>query len=206
MSRKPEQPTRRTTAKKVQSSEDEPILPELDAKPEADEDGWDNDGLTIKQRLFVEAITGPAAGNATKAAKLAGYRSDNRVALAATAYENLRKPHVAKAIALALAKRRLTPEWVQNRLADIANADMNNFLSLTDSGMLLPDYSKAVALGALGQMKEYDPETGKIKVHDPSRALNTLAKMFGMLKENIDITSGGKTIKAFVDIDDGDDD
>lgn len=53
--------------------------------------------LTTKQRLFVEAYCGPALGNATEAARLAGYKG-NDVTLSSVGSENLRKPQIAEAI------------------------------------------------------------------------------------------------------------
>lgn len=53
------------------------------------------DGLTERERRFVEAFMGPAAGNATKAAELAGYskKSASRIG-----YRLSRKVQVRKAI------------------------------------------------------------------------------------------------------------
>lgn len=53
--------------------------------------------LTEKQRRFVEAYMGKAAGNATKAARIAGYSGDD-ITLASVGYENLRKPQIHAAI------------------------------------------------------------------------------------------------------------
>jgi phage terminase small subunit len=50
-------------------------------------------GLTEKQRRFVEAYD----GNATEAARLAGYEGDDAT-LAQVGYENLRKPEIVQAI------------------------------------------------------------------------------------------------------------
>jgi hypothetical protein len=61
--------------------------------------------LTEKQRRFAEAFMGPAAGNATEAARLAGYAGSSAV-LAQVGAENLRKPEISAAIA---AKRREDP-------------------------------------------------------------------------------------------------
>lgn len=49
--------------------------------------------LTAKQRKFIEAY----AGNATEAARIAGYKG-NAVTLASVAAENLRKPQISAAI------------------------------------------------------------------------------------------------------------
>jgi phage terminase small subunit len=55
------------------------------------------DDLTEKQRRFVEAYCGPAKGNATEACRLAGYAGGD-VTLASMGHENLRKPHISRAI------------------------------------------------------------------------------------------------------------
>jgi hypothetical protein len=53
--------------------------------------------LTEKQRRFVEAYMGEAAGNATEAARLAGYKG-NAHTLANVGAENLRKPEITAAV------------------------------------------------------------------------------------------------------------
>ena len=53
--------------------------------------------LTEKQRRFVEAFMGEAAGNATQAARLAGYRGNDHT-LKSIATENLSKLVIAEAI------------------------------------------------------------------------------------------------------------
>lgn len=51
-------------------------------------------GLTPKQHAFVAAYIGPARGNASEAARLAGYQGSLR----AIGYENLTKPDIISAI------------------------------------------------------------------------------------------------------------
>lgn len=183
------------TAKRVRET-DTPYVPKIDFKPEADDEDCGEDGLTVKQRLFVAALVGPARGNATKAAEMAGYRSDNRHALESTAYENLRKPEIQEGISLALARKKLSPEWIEATLGDLANADMRNFMSVSVDGQPQVDFKKAAAAGAIGQIKEFvaDILPGgegeeqkvircKIKLHDKHAAIATLAKMHGLLKE-----------------------
>jgi hypothetical protein len=51
--------------------------------------------LTLKQRRWVEAYFGEAAGNATKAARLAGYEGTDAV-MAVQGYENRRNPNIQK--------------------------------------------------------------------------------------------------------------
>lgn len=54
--------------------------------------------LTAKQRKFVAAFVAGARGNATEAARLAGYSASTRQTLAQTGQDNLKNPHVAAAI------------------------------------------------------------------------------------------------------------
>jgi hypothetical protein len=70
----------RITKKRVQATENlpAPVIPQVEVRPERDDEPWDEEGLTIRQRLFVDKLTGEAGGNATQAAELAGYSSENR--------------------------------------------------------------------------------------------------------------------------------
>lgn len=54
--------------------------------------------LTPKQRKFLEAYMGPAKGNATEAARLAGYKGDGNT-LGAIGHRNLRHTQVATTLA-----------------------------------------------------------------------------------------------------------
>lgn len=194
--RKPTPPKgKRTTVKRVQSTEDLPPPPPIGhvtRHPEPDDDPWDGSGLTIRQKRFVDALVGPAGGNATKAAEMAGYNAENRLTLRVTAAENLSKPNVQTAIAHALAAQRLSPEWAKRQLADMASASMANFLTVGDDGEAKLDFSKAAAMGALGQIKELKEEgikTGNdttiikrtIKLHDRVSALGLLLKFHGLV-------------------------
>lgn len=66
--------------------------------------------LTEKQRRFVEAFMGEAKGNLTKAARIAGYKGNNKT-LCAVGLENLDKPGIHKAIE----RRRLSDPLVLTR-------------------------------------------------------------------------------------------
>lgn len=167
-------------------------LPPVEVKPDRDEDPPGEDRLTIRQRLFVHHITGPALGNATKAAELAGYRADNRHSLEQMASENLRKPEVSEAIAHRLAELRLSPEWARASLVDIARTTMAHFLSVDSRGKVEIDWQKAAAAAALGQIKRYrerQTETGverTIELHDRLAALRVLLQLMGLLVEKVE--------------------
>lgn len=210
MARKPNKSKgKRTTTKKVQESEDKPLeIPAVTVKPEVDEDAWGNDRLTLKQRLFVEAYTGPAAGNATKAARMAGYRDDNEISLRNTASENLTKPYVQRAIARVIASKLGQPEWVRAGITEVANGNAADYMKVGPDGQMHVDLNAMAAAGALGliqQINEERLEVGpnlstvklKLKLYDRLKALELLAKMNGQLVDRKDITSNGETIKGY---------
>jgi phage terminase small subunit len=201
---------KRTTARKVQAEEARPFaVPHVEARPEVEDDGVDADALTPRQRLFCEAYVGPAGLNATRAAELAGYRSDNRVALAATGYENLRKPQIQRQVARLLAAKQCSPDWAEDRVRTLAGADMASFVSIDpETGATKVDMAKAQAAAALGQIREYTEERievggasmtikAKVKLHDPLPALRTLLQLAGRLVERRDVTTGGEPFKTF---------
>jgi hypothetical protein len=204
MAKNPKQPPgdkpKRVTAKLVQSTEGLPppappivgMPPPPPAVPEPDDAPWDDEGLTFKQRAFCIAYVGPAAGNATKAAQMAGYRDDNYDSLKVTACENLTKPNVARCIARLVAGKLGGPEWTRAGITEIANANMADFVKVADNGQLVLDGDKAQQAAALGLVqvwheKVIESESGptvidrKLKLYSRLDALKTLAKMNGQI-------------------------
>lgn len=189
---------KKITKKQAQESERKPFIPNVEVHPEIDEGPFDDDGLSVRQRLFVAALAGPSGGNQGRAAEMAGYRSDNRNALYATASRLLRSVKVKEALSRALARRRATPEWAKEGLIELASSSMANFIVVDDKGEASIDFEGANAAGALGQLKEYREEgigTGdgtahiikrSIKVHDRTAALGILLKLHGLLKDRED--------------------
>ena len=86
-------------------------------------------GLTPKQQLFVDEYI--IDFNATRAAKAAGYNDNSATEIG---YENLRKPHIEKAIDKAIADRRkrlrIDADTVLWKWWQIANADYNELSSV----------------------------------------------------------------------------
>lgn len=82
----------------------------------------DKDGLTLKQRMWLELYTsdGPAFGNATEAARLAGYNGDD-LTLGNIGSENVKK----------LAERNLLQERISARIeaSRISNAEIIGILA-----------------------------------------------------------------------------
>jgi phage terminase small subunit len=196
MAKKKRKPVKRVTVKQVQTTEHLPAkLPQIDFKPEKDQEAWDNEGLTPRQRAFVEALVGPAGGVATRAAEMAGYAAENNNSLRATASYLLTIPNVQESIARAMARRRMTPEWAQERLVELASASMRNFVTIDAQGKMTIDWAKAAEAGAIGQIREIredvlDTGDGKFeiikrsfKLHDVVTALQTILRLSGLLKD-----------------------
>jgi hypothetical protein len=205
-------PTKRTTAKLVQSTENQPFtLPNIEHKPEIDDAPYEpGSDLTVREKKFVLAYVGPAGGCATKAAEMAGYNANNRDTLATTAWRVLRKAKVQAELGLAFAACHSTPEWTTNRLRELAGSTIANVVKTGEDGELQFDSQTAVENGALGQIKEIKEEIIKVgegpakvikrtvKMHDPTQSLTSLAKMQGILVDRTDITSGGKPLAVKV--------
>lgn len=166
----------------------------------------DSDGLSLRRRAFVEALIGPASGNATEAAQMAGYSPTNRRAAQVMGFNLLSNPIIQEAISHAFAKRRLTPEWAKQQLIDMAQSSMANFITIDADGKSRLDMAKAAANGALGQIKEYyeepDPKdptkiiSRKIKVHDRMSAISLLLKFHGLIKDENEPEVETKRIKV----------
>lgn len=78
--------------------------------------------LTGKQVAFVDAYTGPARGNATEAARLAGYKG-NDVTLGRVGCDNLKKPQIAQAIAAKTESRGIESDGILDAIHRIAMDD-----------------------------------------------------------------------------------
>jgi hypothetical protein len=197
--------SKRITDKAVQASEERPFtLPTIEAKPEVDEEPWGNDGLTGKQRMFVAAYIGPAAGNATKAAEMAGYKSDNRNSLYVTAHDTLRNPKVQEAIAHAFARQCDSPEWLRASILDMARVNMAHFAHADGNGWFTVDAQVAQDAAALGQIKEIHSKVlpggedtkaeiieQRVKLHDRVACLTLAAKVMGMIVEKSETKLSG---------------
>ena len=88
------------------------------------------DKLSLKQRLFVEAYVGKAAGNATEAARLAGYKGSDRT-LKVIGSENLTKPDIRDAVSVRVDKalKTMSADEVIAELVDIGKAPWSMFSS-----------------------------------------------------------------------------
>lgn len=136
--------------------------------------------LSEKQRRFVEAYMGEAAGNATKAAELAGYKG-SYATIAAVARDNLRRPAIRAAI----------DQRAEEDPAVMTRKERQRFWT-------------AVARGEIGTRKI----AGDAEVVFPSemkdrlKATELLGKSQGDFLERIELTGkdGGPVVTAGIDL------
>ncbi|OJW78429.1 terminase small subunit [Spirosoma sp. 48-14] len=125
--------------------------------------------LNVRQRLFVEEFV--KCGNATKAAKKAGY-STNLASAATIGYRLLRNVEISKAIEQYLDDRTLKTNQILFKLSQKAEASIEPFVESYGRGMMF-DFSSKKARAAFHTIKKY--KTGKygaeIEFHDPIRAM-----------------------------------
>lgn len=81
--------------------------------------------LTTKQELFIAAYLGEARGNATQAARIAGYKNPE-----ASGKENLRKPPIASRVKEHVAKYVASADDILAELADVGFADWRDFIEI----------------------------------------------------------------------------
>jgi len=151
--------------------------------------------LTPKQRRFVEEYTGPNLGNATQSAIAAGYSEKTAHVIG---HENLSKPKIAEAVENRLDQRAMAANEILARLADMARADMANFIEIRGGGGWTLDLEKAKAAGLLHLVREVSYDSNgqpQIKLHDAKDALKQLGKVHKLFVDKVEhsgeIDTGG---------------
>lgn len=89
-------------------------------------------GLSLKQERFIAAYLGPARGNATEAARQAGYKG-NAETLAEVGRQNLGKPGIAAVLATARAVIRAEGIANKQNRIDRLNDDWRRMQTLRDA-------------------------------------------------------------------------
>lgn len=129
-------------------------------------------GLNWRQRQFVCFYLGAANGNATQAARLAGYANPE-----SNAYRLLLSDGVQAAILARLDEAALRTDEILARLSDIATADLSDFVKCTASGFSL-DLEHARQCGKTHLIKKLsNTKHGvAIELHDAQAALVHLGR------------------------------
>lgn len=98
--------------------------------------------LTYKQTLFVEAYLGEANGNASEAARIAGYRNPGQLG-----HRLVKKSAIRARIDQRLASAAMPANEVLARLSEQASADLADFVEIDEAGSWRVDLRKAKRRG-----------------------------------------------------------
>jgi phage terminase small subunit len=130
--------------------------------------------LTGKQRVFIEAYL--ATLNATEAARRAGYAQPSQ-----QGWQVLRSPAVAAAIAEGLAERAMPSDEVVERIAAIARGDVRDLMQFSKDGQFVGlNLTSDAPLHLIKSITE-NKYGWRIELYDRLAALNTLARIHGLL-------------------------
>ncbi|QHI17204.1 terminase small subunit [Acinetobacter haemolyticus] len=153
--------------------------------------------LRGKQQRFVDEYL--VDRNATQAAIRAGYSAKTAYSIGE---ENLRKPEVKKAIEIGEAeiaeRTKITQDMVMKELAKIGFSNMLDYITITDGGDPITDFSaltpdQAAAISEI-TVEEYTEGRGddarnvkrtKFKLSDKRAALVNMGKHLGMFKDHL---------------------
>lgn len=144
--------------------------------------------LSYKHRMFVEAYLGPSAGNATDAARRAGYRTPHPTGL-----RLLQKATIRAAIDAKLDSTALTTSEILARLSAIASANLDDFGDISPMGGFTLKLDKAKRRGKLHAVRKLkSTEDGpEIELYNAMDALEKLGRYRGMWKADSDQRNAG---------------
>jgi phage terminase small subunit len=125
-------------------------------KPSEEKPGAD--GLTTKQRLFVESYLSNGF-NATEAARMAGYKGSENT-LSSVGYENLRKPEIAALVSERMNEAAMSANEVLARLSAIARGNLEDVVD--EDGRF--DFDKARRAKKTGLLKKLKRKATKKQV------------------------------------------
>lgn len=158
--------------------------------------------LTLKQRKFCLAFVGEANGNATDAARIAGYKG-NKITLGAVGAENLEKPQIQARLQelqaqaeKKLGARVLSAAEVLAGLTMIAEADVAEVFEPDGSFDLAS--AKRRGKSRLIKSMAFDKDTGrltKLELHNAHGAHVDLGKYHKLFTEKIEIVKPTEAAK-----------
>ncbi len=123
--------------------------------------------LTTKQQLFCEFYIGAANGNATEAARLAGYQGSDKT-LRAIGSQNLTKLNISQVCQERVNEVALSADKVLSELSEIAKADWQDFLEIRHD-------------------KDGEIISATLKLSDKIKALELLGKYHKLFSDRVDL-------------------
>ena len=157
--------------------------------------------MNKKQRVFIEEYL--QCWNATEAARRADYAHPNK-----QGPRLLVNVGISKEIKRRISEKAMSADEVLLRLGDMARGDLGDFMDIESMSFHL-SLQKARELGlthlikkvkqrtTIRQKKDGDEEEEhwiELELHDAQSALDKLARVRGLYKDKLDVTSGGKRL------------
>jgi len=151
--------------------------------------------MQLKRQKFIDAYLSEANGNATEAARIAGYADPMR-----EGYRIKNAPEVKAEIARLLAENTLAAAEVLSRLSDQARGTLTHFLKITGDEVTI-DLSTEGAKANLHLLKKaktkrrtggtaeapWEEVETELELHDPQSALALLARYWKLLTDKVQI-------------------
>ncbi len=127
--------------------------------------------LTKNQRLFVHYYLGKANGNATEAARMAGYAWPDK-----SGPRLVGTRRISAEISKGVADAAMSAEEVLARLSEIAQGDLRPFLEQNEKGEWRFNLAKAKRKSSIIKKVRLSRGSTEIEIHNPLDALDKLAK------------------------------
>jgi hypothetical protein len=173
--------------------------------------------LGPKQQRFVDAYLGEAKGNATEAARLAGYKETRRESLAQQGSRLYRNVEIQAAIRARVSELAMTAEEVLAGLAEIARGDMGLFVEGDHKGnpRIRLDAVENPETGELGRpntrlvkrltVKERSGDWGSeeevsLELYSRQEALVQLGRYHGLFVDKTELSGPGGGPLAFREV------
>lgn len=139
--------------------------------------------LTFRQRLFVVYYLGEAGGNASEAARMAGYAEPRQ-----EGSRLLTNADIRAAIDAKLDKAALSADEVLARLSEMATGDISDFISVNAAGGFTLDLAKALKAGKLHLVKKIkQTRFGPVlELYDALAALEKLGRYHGLFQDRVE--------------------
>jgi hypothetical protein len=134
---------------------------------------------TPKRRLFVEFYLGVANGNASKAARMAGYADPN------TGIRLLRRPEIRALIESRVSAAAMATDKALSLLSQQAEGSMGDFVTFDTAGKPHIDLKKAEARGKLHLVRKLRRSADgaiEIELYSAQTALARLVRYFMLFK------------------------
>lgn len=153
--------------------------------------------LTYKQRMFVHYFTGESNGNATDAARKAGYRTPGE-----QGRQILRIPWVSAAIKSRTANIALSSDEVLARLAEQATSSYGELIDIDDNGNVTFNFKRAKKLKKLHLIKKMRQgrHGWEVEFHDAQAALQLLGKYHNLFNDRPPAPEQGKDYPELINV------